>query len=111
MRGDHQRSQVALARVLRDGMPENVWQREGTTIVSSDVGGFIFQSALTGDVKRDQLVDLNQDEPFASHGSTTQRIADILARCIKRLQELYNSICHSTFRPDAHARESLNKSL
>lgn len=72
MRSDHHRFHVNLARVLSvarvlsDWLPMDAWQCEVTTIVSSDVGGFVFQSASAGEVKRDLLSEPNHRETFAS---------------------------------------------
>jgi hypothetical protein len=74
VRSDHHRFRVNLARVLRDWLPMDACQCEVTTIVSSDVGGFVLRSASTGKVKRDILAEPNHRETFASPGCTSRGI-------------------------------------
>ena len=106
MRTDHHRFHVNFARVLGDWLPMDARQCEGATIVSSDVGGFVFQSASTGEVKRDLLAELNWRETFASPGCTSRGMQKCLdAPHQTLLRKLRISIYHSIFRHDADATE------
>ena len=99
MRSVDHRFHVNLARVLRDWLSMDACQCEVTTIVSSDVGGFVFQSASTGEVKGDLLAELNHCETFASPGCTSRGVQECLDAPHQSLfRKFRNSINHCIFR-------------
>jgi len=105
VRSDHHRFRVKLARVFNDWFPMDARQCGITTIVSSDVGGFVFQSTSTGEVKRDLLLEPNHSETSASLGCTNRGIQVCLDAPHQSLfSKLRNSINHSIFRHHADAR-------